>query len=90
MSEVISFRLNKENPREERAIKVLEAKREDGYSIRHIITDAYLKMDSYESEPNAISLKDLNTILSEDNHLLVRIGSGNSMNKVNSIDLGNH
>ncbi len=40
MSEVISFRLNKDNPREARALRVLKKWREEGHNTRYIITEA--------------------------------------------------
>jgi hypothetical protein len=42
MSKVYSFRLNVDNPREAQAREVIEAWVEDGYSLRHIITEALL------------------------------------------------
>jgi hypothetical protein len=42
MSEVISFRLNPHNPREAKALDVLEIKMVEGYSIRQIITEALI------------------------------------------------
>jgi hypothetical protein len=46
MSEIISFRLNSENPRETQARDVLNAWVNQGFSIRHIITEALLHYDS--------------------------------------------
>ena len=40
MSKVYSFRLSDENPREVQARKVIEARMEEGYSIRYLVTDA--------------------------------------------------
>ncbi len=45
MSEVVSFRLDKTNPREARALEVLAAYLEQGYSARYILTEALLKLD---------------------------------------------
>jgi hypothetical protein len=45
MSEVISFRLDKTNPREARALEVLNAYIELGYSARFILTKALLELD---------------------------------------------
>lgn len=42
MSEVISFRLDLNNPREAQALVVLSAWAKKGYSIRHIITEALI------------------------------------------------
>ena len=45
MSEVISFRLNKDNPREVRAYEILKAWCSDGYSVRRTIMEALLKLN---------------------------------------------
>lgn len=45
MSEVISFRLDKANPREAQALEVLNAWIERGFSTRFIITKALLELD---------------------------------------------
>lgn len=50
MSEVIIFRLNKDNPREEMAIQVLKAWSAKGFTIRQTITDALLKLGNPESD----------------------------------------
>jgi len=51
MSDVISFRLNKENQREAKALEVLNAWIEKGFSTRHILTMALLELDHPGSEP---------------------------------------
>ena len=45
MSDVISFWLDKDNPREEKARQALKAWYEEGYSLRHIMTEALLRFD---------------------------------------------
>jgi len=68
MSEVLSFRLSKENSREAKALSILKMWREEGYTIRHTLTVAILKLDSDHEPPanmfaeNEI-LKALNDIL---------------------------
>ena len=42
MSEVISFRLDKDNPREAQARAVLKTRADKGYSVRHVLTEALL------------------------------------------------
>ena len=42
MSEVISFRMDKDNPREAQAKAVLKAWVEKGYCVRHVLTEALL------------------------------------------------
>ena len=49
MSEVISFRLDISNPREARALEVLNAWIEEGFSVRFIITTALIKFDQHGS-----------------------------------------
>ncbi len=46
MSEVISFRLNKDNPREAHALEILDAWCSKGYSMRYVITEALLKLNN--------------------------------------------
>jgi hypothetical protein len=50
MSEVISFRFDLANPREAKALEVLNAWIEKGYSTRHIITTALLELDRSGSD----------------------------------------
>ena len=45
MSEVISFRLDAKNPREADALQILARCQEQGYSVRHVLTEALLKFD---------------------------------------------
>ena len=44
MSDVIRFRLDKDNLREEKARRVLKAWYEQGYSLRYIMTEASLML----------------------------------------------
>jgi len=50
MSEVISFRLDKENPRESKAIEILNAWIEKGFSTRNILTTALYELDRPHSD----------------------------------------
>jgi len=45
MSEVISFRLDKENLREAKALMILHEWRKNGYSLRQTITEALVSLD---------------------------------------------
>ena len=45
MSEVISFRLDKNNPREARALMILRRLQGEGQNIRYIITEAILSLE---------------------------------------------
>ncbi len=49
MSEVISFRLDSRNPREAQALKALADHQERGYSVRHILTEALLRLEPAEA-----------------------------------------
>jgi hypothetical protein len=51
MSEVISFRLDATNPREARALEILNAWIEQGYSARFILTQALIALDHPGSAP---------------------------------------
>jgi hypothetical protein len=51
MSEVISFRLDATNPREARALDILNAWIEQGYNARFILTQALIALDHPGSEP---------------------------------------
>ena len=46
MSKVISFRLNPDNPREAEALSVLEKWQNQGFSTRHTITEAIIKLET--------------------------------------------
>ena len=76
MSKIVSFRLSKENPREAQAYEVLKARYDKGYSIRHTITEALLKLDEpgLDSVMGA-SLDDINKTLNQVRELLERIGN---------------
>lgn len=50
MSQVIGFRLDRENPREAQALAVLERWQEAGYSTRHILTEALLTLEASETD----------------------------------------
>jgi len=59
MSKVISFRLNPDNPREASALSVLQDWLTQGYSVRHTMTEALLKLDlenSQKSDNKALSV----------------------------------
>ena len=67
MSEVISLRLSKENPREALAYEILKGWHEKGHSIRHTITEALLKLG--EPCPDLVPSEKLNEV----NETLVQI-----------------
>jgi hypothetical protein len=55
MSEVISFRLDRDNPREAQALAVLRRGQEAGYSVRHILTEALLALEAAAEEERAVA-----------------------------------
>ena len=46
MSKVYSFRLSNDNPREAQAREVIEAWVEEGYSLRQVIVESLLSLES--------------------------------------------
>lgn len=61
MSEVISFRLDKDKPRESRALRVLKRWQEEGHNTRYIFTEALLLLeDSNKNELKVVMLAELN------------------------------
>ncbi|MFC1878760.1 hypothetical protein ACFLZW_02490 [Chloroflexota bacterium] len=78
MSEVISFRLNKDNLREAKALLVLQEWSAKGYVIRQTIAEALLSLDQNETKPESAAFNDLSKTQSQVNHLLRQIESGNS------------
>lgn len=67
MSKVISFRLDEDNHRESRALAILETTRKKGYSIRHIITEALISLDTFES--NEKTNNDLKEVIDRINQI---------------------
>jgi hypothetical protein len=79
MSDVISFRLDKDNPREEKARRVLKAWYEKGYSLRYIMTEALLRLDeSHATTAEDTTLGEVNEGLNWISRMLERIGNDKS------------
>lgn len=70
MSEVISFRLDKTNPRETQALEILNVWIAKGYSIRFILTKALLELDHDSNPTLSQSGRELNMLLDQIGHLL--------------------
>jgi len=51
MSDVISFRLDNDNPREQKARQALKDWYEKGYNLRHITTETLLKLEEPQAAP---------------------------------------
>lgn len=79
MSEVISFRLDKDNPCESRALDILVTWCNEGFSVRYVITEALFELDRNRQETESIELNELKDTISQVNHLLRQIEIGNSL-----------
>ena len=85
MSKVVSFRLNKENPREAQAYEILGAWRANGHSTRYTVTEALLKLGELrtDSSPGA-ALDGISDTLNQVRRLLEEIEyRGSSSQKSN-------
>jgi hypothetical protein len=66
MSEVISFRLDATNPREARALEILNGWIEQGYSIRFILVQALLALDHTGPEQSkSVDSRDMELVLNQ-------------------------
>lgn len=81
MSEVISFRLSKDNPREEQALETIRAWSSKGYSVRHILTEALLQLSESNPKQTAATIDELKTTLGQISQLLEQLGNGNPAQK---------
>lgn len=70
MSEVISFRLDKNNPREAQAIEKLNRWVDRGYSSRFILTQALLGIDDIDVETEKFPNHEINSVSDQLNSLL--------------------
>lgn len=72
MSQVFSFRLDENNPREAQAIEVIEAWASRGYSLRYVLVEALKNLKEKDS-----SKEDLSTSIEEVIRMLqnLRVGS---------------
>jgi hypothetical protein len=55
MSDVFSFRLSDENPREAQAREVIDAWVKQGYSLRHVMTEALILLGKHGENSDYIS-----------------------------------
>ena len=76
MSQVIGFRLDQDNPREGRALAVLEAWQEQGYSTRHIISEALLRLGGEAGSEVSSTLAELQKVLGHAHRLLEQMQQG--------------
>ncbi len=71
MSQVFSFRLNSNNPREARAKEVILVWTNKGHNLRYIISEALLHLENYQSE--SINILDITKTIDRLSNLLERI-----------------
>jgi hypothetical protein len=71
MSEVISFRLEKNNPREAQARAALKAWVDKGYSVRHVLTEALL---AYQDSHRDMDIHELSSKLDQIRTMLLQNG----------------
>ncbi len=78
MSEVISFRLDRDNPREARAREVLRAWYAQGYSVRYVLTEALLSLEEsqQQDQESTFALDEVNRTLHQVMQLLERMQNG--------------
>lgn len=78
MSEVFSFRLDKNKQREAQALVVIQAWKEEGYEIRYIITKALMSLNATKKDKEvSVPVTVLNETLHQVNQLIERIENGN-------------
>ena len=77
MSEVISFRLDPDNPREAQALEILRTKQAEGFSSRRVLTDALIGVVAEKGQNDLFSIDEFNTALEHVQGLLERLNSSN-------------
>ena len=82
MSEVISFRLDKDNPREAQARAVLKAWVDKGYGIRYVLTEALL---AYQNSQRDVDIRELSMKLEEISNLLRQNGTPSKQEDSNNM-----
>lgn len=73
MSEVISFRLNPDNPREAKALDILRSKQAEGFSSRRILTDALIDMVTDKKQVYSVPMTEFYNALEQVSDLLERL-----------------
>ena len=77
MSEVISFRLDPDNPREAQALEILKTKQAEGFSSRRVLTDALIGIIANNGQDTLFSIDEFNTALEQVSGLLEQLRGGN-------------
>ena len=75
MSRVIGFRLDSTNPREAEALTVLLNWQERGYSTRHILTEALIRLASEDEQPT-LPVEELTVLMGQLEQLIEQMQSG--------------
>jgi hypothetical protein len=73
MSEVFSFRLNKNNPREAKAFQVLQEWGTQGYSTRYVIIEALLNLGGFDSDLEKTQLESINDMMAHIEQFLIKV-----------------
>jgi hypothetical protein len=81
MSQVISFRLNPENPRDAQALEILRTKQAEGFSSRRVLTDALIGMVARKEQDKLFSVEEFSMALEQVSDLIEQIKSGNQGNE---------
>ena len=79
MSEVISFRLDKNNPRDAQAKAVLKAWVDKGYSVRHVLTEVLL---AYHGSYRDMDIHEFSSKLDQIKTMLQQYGVSSSPRRV--------
>jgi len=71
MSKVYSFRLSKDNLREAQAREVIEAWVSKGYSLRHVMTEALLKLEARDKNDTNLNffLEEIREMINSNDHI---------------------
>ncbi len=76
MSEVISFRQYKDNPRERQTFEIIKTHQTEGHSIRSIVVEALLYLNASRVDPDQLKLDELNDILNQVRQFRHLLGNG--------------
>jgi len=75
MSEVISFRLDPDNPREAQALEILRTKQAEGFSSRRVLTDALIAIVIVKQQGTLFSMKEFYEAMEKVSELLELINN---------------
>ena len=75
MSEVISFRLNPDNPREAQALEILRTKHAEGFTSRRVLTDALIGMVVENRQVSPFPITEFNEALEQVSGFLEKLNS---------------